>query len=111
MPFSCSWLMLRTMPVSNLRFRSIIYAHTQVHESVFLNTSGIADPLLKIISYLVYYNIIFHNNIRPSSLLRSPTIFSLVFLAVVVQWGYIEKFVFESWLCPFFFTWYNQFCL
>jgi hypothetical protein len=32
--------------------------------------------------------IIFHSSIRPSGLLRSPAIYSSVFLAVVVQWGH-----------------------
>jgi hypothetical protein len=37
--------------------------------------------------------IFLHSSIRPSGLLRYPTIFSSVFLAVVVQWGRIETFV------------------
>jgi hypothetical protein len=41
----------------------------------------------------MFENIIlfFHNSIRPSGLLLSQTIYSLVFLAVVVHWGHIEK--------------------
>jgi hypothetical protein len=47
--------------------------------------------------------IIFHSSVRRSGLLRSPNIFSLVFLVVFVQWGLIVTFVLESWLCPLFY--------
>jgi hypothetical protein len=45
---------------------------------------------------------IFHSNIRPSGLLRSPSIFSSVLQSIVVQLGHIETFVLESSLCLFF---------
>jgi hypothetical protein len=75
-------------------FKAVYFCYAYVTSSLLVNTI-----------------IIFHSCIRSSGLLRSATIFSLVFLAVVVQWGNIWKFGLKSWLCPFFFTCYNQFCM
>jgi hypothetical protein len=45
--------------------------------------------------FSICLNIItFHSSIRPSGQLRSPTIFSSVFLSVIVQWG-ISKHLFK----------------